>query len=82
MRLSRDGVLLTGILQNASGKWHSGKTNYYEVRLVYTFSDPKTNQTIAPKAILTRDDLRNVPLPTPGTPLYVIFLDKNNYQLL
>ena len=81
-RLGRDGVLLTGVLQVASGRWISGKGAHYEVKIAYTFADPQTQEPYSKNITLSRNDLRNVPLPTPGTPLYVIFLDKYNYQLL
>ena len=81
-RLGRDGVLLTGVLQSASGRWVSGKGAHYELKIAYTFADPQTQESYSKNVTLSRNDLRNAPLPTPGTPLYVIFLGKNNYQLL
>ncbi len=46
------------------------------------FVPPGANAPIEREVTLRRDDLRDAPLPPPGTPLRVLYLARDNYRLM
>ena len=83
MQLGQEGILLSGSLYSATGRWLKGiGKSRYGIDLVYRFPVPGIDRVVRNYETVVRNDLRFSRLPDPGTPIFVIFLDKNNYQLL
>ena len=80
-RLSRSGILITGVVQNVSGIWDGAKRNY-DGLLSYSISDPQSNEAYVKQAPFSCSGIEYAQLPNAGTPLYVVFVDKDKYQLL
>ena len=83
--LQKRGVILWGIVTGASGR--IDRFDDLRVTVEYRFDIPKRwrwsrQQRIEAKATEDRNDLRERALPSPGAPVAVLYLNKNNYELL
>ncbi|MBL8819584.1 MAG: hypothetical protein JNL58_26400 [Planctomyces sp.] len=81
-RLVNDGQVLTGSVVRCCGKMTSnGEESWYSVKIEYRFLSPQQCE-IMNHWERDRDDLANLPLPTEGTAVLVLYLDDNCYALL
>lgn len=78
-KYSQRGHVLEGRVLEATGK--RGSKNAYNVTIRYTFQTPD-GETLEKKATNVRGDLRNGPLPPPGTPLAVLYLSPKRVRLM
>jgi hypothetical protein len=78
-RLAFDGELVTGRIVRCERKCYSGPV--YKVEVQYTATAPSGKEVTHTQS-LERDDLLNQPLPTPGTPVYVLMVDETLFFML
>jgi hypothetical protein len=76
---SRCGRLLPGRVIRASGQ--RGGKNMWNVTIHYEFDSPEGGR-MERKTTRARNDLRKKPLPKPGTPVAVLYLNPNRIRLL
>lgn len=82
--LMQQGRLIHGTVVWCKGKVHFSEgqsSDYYHVTVTYEFQSP-TGQSLWNRGVEVRDDLRGQPLPKPGTPVLVLYLDDQNYALI
>jgi hypothetical protein len=77
-RLKRAGRTLRGDVVDCDGRVQQDD---YQVTLTYRFTDPHGHEIVS-RAETERDDLKDKPLPTAGTPVWVYFVDGKNYVVL
>ncbi|HEX8202820.1 MAG TPA: hypothetical protein VF590_20250 [Isosphaeraceae bacterium] len=86
-RLLRHGQILEGSLIRCSGgetysiAGESEAVYYYEVKAEYHFTTPRGREVVG-KETGSRCDLRDCPLPPPGNPVLILYLDDSHYRLL
>ena len=80
LALQRDGRLIYGTLTDASSYIDSEQNQFY-LRVRYQVTSPETGATITGGGEEVRD-LRDLPLPTAGTPVALLYLSDDNYRLL
>jgi hypothetical protein len=78
--LERGGQLTRGEVVACSGR--SGSKGAYILTVEYRFSAPDSGEMLSHKQTATRNDLRGQLLPAPGTPLAILYLDRETYQAL
>ncbi len=77
-QLGREGRMVTGEVLRSEG--HKDEDGYI-VTMHYCFQSP-SGRPLLGKVSRTRNDLKRKPLPEPGTPLVVLYLDDTSYELL
>lgn len=81
-RLVCNGQVLNGSVVSCSGKMRgNGEESWYSVKIEYQFFSPQQREIMSHWE-RDRDDLANLPLPTEGTAILVLYLDDNCYALL
>jgi hypothetical protein len=78
-RLARDGQALTGEVRDCTGR--KQRKGGYIVELRFAFREPG-GQDLEAAEEAERRDLLGQPLPLPGTPVVVLFVDEKCYQVL
>jgi hypothetical protein len=78
-KLANEGQLLRGQVVSAVGR--RGSKNTYNVTLKYDFTTPNGKQ-ITKQQVQNRPDLRNGPLPSPGTPVAVLYVNDKLQRLM
>lgn len=77
-RLIRDGQMVVGkIVEAKAAKVKSGN----QLTIRYTFMSPEGGE-LGRKEILVRNDLRDAPLPQPGTPVAIVYVNDKLYRVL
>jgi hypothetical protein len=79
IRLGREGRLLEGRVTRCTGATDADSD--FVVELHYRFTAPG-GRVIRDRDTACRDDLKDSPLPEPGTPVAVLHLDEKNYKVL
>jgi hypothetical protein len=79
-KLARRGQRIAGEVVHCSGGWDSDGDFVLEVR--FGFHSPQTGAWIEGKGSQMRKDLDGEPLPPPGTPVHVLYLDDKTYLIL
>jgi hypothetical protein len=84
-RLVRDGEVLAGDIVHCTGRTANtggdDGSDYYQVTVAYRFRSP-AGRELRGKDSAWREDLERAPLPAPGTPVLVVYLEDKTYQLL
>jgi hypothetical protein len=81
-RLVQSGQVLKGSVVRCSGQMTgNGEVSWYSVKIEYRFFSPQQREIMS-QWERDRDDLANLPLPTEGTAILVLYLDDNCYALL
>ncbi|MGD8475062.1 MAG: DUF3592 domain-containing protein [Anaerolineae bacterium] len=79
-KLARRGQRIAGEIVRCSGERDSDGDFALEVR--FGFRSPHTGAWIEGKDSQTRKDLEGKALPSPGTPVHVLYLDEKTYLML
>jgi hypothetical protein len=82
--LMQQGHLIQGTIVWCKGNVESfdgSSIELYIVTVTYEFQSP-TSQTLWSRGSVGRNDLRGQPLPGPGTPVLILYLDDQNYALM
>jgi hypothetical protein len=79
--LARNGRILEGKVVKSSGRLAGSKRRYYRLTVQYRFISP-SGTVLSGKQGARRDDLRHSPLPGPGTPVAVLYVDDRHYKML
>src|SRR5262249_16803471 len=61
--------------------WEGTGTSSYAIRLEYAFRTPGGREVVQTEGRLA-EDLKGQPLPEPGTPVFVIYLDDEHSEVL
>jgi hypothetical protein len=92
-RLKRSGRLLIGHINKCTGRLKATSRSFdannyggairgnFIIDIYYRFRIPNGHE-IRKREVRKRNDLINTPLPGPGTPLAVLYLDDKHYQVL
>ena len=80
IRLNRGGLITDGELQEIVGQT-DGEGNY-TITVKFTFLEPDKGDRINDETWQIRDDLKDQPLPPPGTRLAILYLSPQNYRAL
>jgi hypothetical protein len=79
-KLARDGQKITGEIVHCSGGRDSDGD--FELAVRFGFRSPQSGARIEDKDSQIRKDLKDKPLPPPGTPVQVLYLDDESYMVL
>jgi hypothetical protein len=79
-RLAGKGQRLEGEVIRCSG--HRDSDGDYVVEVRFGFRSPQTGMWIEDKDSQIRQDLKAEPLPLPGSPVHVLYLDEETYMVL
>lgn len=79
-QLMREGQMIRGEI--ASIKGHTDSDDDYIITVEYAFRAPDDGTLIIGKQRHTRNDLKRERLPRQGTPVAVMYRNKNHYQML
>jgi hypothetical protein len=79
-RLSREGILIGGEIVYCSG--YEDSDNDFRLKAEVRFRSPQTGEWIHKEYSPTRNDLKGMPLPGPGTRVHVLYLDDKTYGAL
>ena len=79
-RLAQEGTLIRGEVIHSSG--YKDSDNDYRFKTEIRFRSPQTGEWIHKKYTLTRNDLTGKPLPRPGTPAHVLYVDDRTFEAL
>jgi hypothetical protein len=79
-RLRQSGRQLAGTLIRA--KTHKGSKGAISLEARYSFRSPASGKQIEAKITRPRKDLKDAPLPAPGTPVAVLYVDDECYVVL
>ncbi|MCU0480876.1 MAG: DUF3592 domain-containing protein [Anaerolineae bacterium] len=81
-QLKLAGKLVNGKIIHVNG-WHDNEleTGYY-IQLEVALRTPDTAEIISGKRMYTGQHLKDKPLPTIGTPVYIFYADKTNWEVL
>jgi hypothetical protein len=88
-RLFEKGQMLQGTVVRCAGydqpfppsTWEGTGSFVYAIRLEYSFRTPVGREVIRTEGRLA-EDMQGQPLPEPGTPVLVMYLDDENYEVL
>lgn len=79
-KLAREGQQIVGQVTHCSGLQNSDGD--FVLKTKFGFRSPQTGAWIESKSLQVRQDLRDKLLPTPGTPVYVLYLDDETFLAL
>jgi hypothetical protein len=79
-RLAREGRRVAGQVMRSYGR--RDRDGDYHLELWYHFVSPQTGSRIEDGGSQLRQDLADQPLPPPGTPVQVLFVDNETYLVL
>lgn len=79
-RLSREGTLVDGAIVRCSGRLDSD--NDFQVKAEIRFRSPRTGQWVFKSFSRQCNQLRGEPLPRPGTPVHVLYIDDETLEAL
>jgi hypothetical protein len=79
-RLSREGTLVKGEIIRCSGRKNSD--NDFRLKAEVRFRSPQTGQWVNKNYLLTRNDLKGEPLPQPGTPVHILYINDKTFETL
>jgi hypothetical protein len=79
-RLVREGQLVRGEIRSISGTTDSDGD--FQLRVEYRFTPPDGGETIFRTETQQRNDMKNVTLPPQGTPVAILYRDRQTFKLL
>lgn len=79
-RLARNGQWLSGEIARCTS--HLDSDGDFVLDVTFRFRSPQTGMWIEAKDSQLRKDLKGEPLPPPGTPVHVLYLDDKRYMML
>jgi hypothetical protein len=83
LRLHRAGTIVIGALTAAKSQiWQGDGGSSLVLMVRYACADPVSGAAVEGQTSAARDDLRDAVLPTPGTPVAVLYLDDRTHRML
>jgi hypothetical protein len=77
-RLAREGTLISGQIIHCSGR--KDRDNDLRLKAGVRFRSPQTDQWIEKNYLRTRNDLKGKPLPQPGTPVHILYINDKTFE--